>query len=134
MLLFLRVCDLIVFSCFLLLLCMHQLLLNAALVTDNAAQIKDLQRESYFINLERKRKLGTVQKMKEEIEINKRRAMLQKSIEARIKKEVRLNCFVVLLVFVVLMVMFAHFLCSHTSYRDLLPHWPLLIPNQVLKT
>ena len=50
--------------------------------------MKDLQRESYFINLERKRKLGTAQKLKDEMEEAKRRAVLQKKIEAKIKKEV----------------------------------------------
>ena len=50
--------------------------------------MKDLQRESYFINLERKRKLGTAQKLKDEMEDAKRRAVLQKKIEAKIKKEV----------------------------------------------
>ena len=57
-------------------------------MADNSAKIKDLQRESYFINLERKRKVGTIHKLKEEIEDAKRRASLQKRIEAKIKKEV----------------------------------------------
>lgn len=65
-----------------------QITVNAAIVTDNAAKMKDLQRESYFINLERKRKLGTAQKLKDEMEDAKRRAVLQKKIEAKIKKEV----------------------------------------------
>lgn len=65
-----------------------QLSVNAAVVTDNAAKMKDLQRESYFINLERKRKLGTAHKLREELEEDKRRAALQKKIEAKIKKEV----------------------------------------------
>jgi hypothetical protein len=62
---------------------------NGAVVIDNSTKMKDLQRESYFINLERKRKLGTAQKLREELEDDKRRASLQKKIAAKIKKEVR---------------------------------------------
>ena len=65
-----------------------QISVNTAVVMENSGKVKDLQRESYFINLERKRKLGTVQKMKEDIEEAKRRASLQKRIETKIKKEV----------------------------------------------
>jgi hypothetical protein len=64
---------------------------NSAAIIENNAKIKDLQRECYFVNLERKRKLGTAQKLREEIEEAKRRAALQKKIEAKIKKEVRLE-------------------------------------------
>ena len=32
---------------------------NAALILENSTKIKDLQREVYFISLEKKRKLGT---------------------------------------------------------------------------
>jgi len=35
-----------------------QISVNTAVVLDNSTKVKDLQRESYFINLERKRKLG----------------------------------------------------------------------------
>lgn len=62
--------------------------MNTAVVLENSGKVKDLQRESYFINLERKRKLGTAQKLKEEIEDDKRRAALQKKIGAKIRKEV----------------------------------------------
>ena len=51
-------------------------------------QIKNLQREGYFINLERKRKLGVRQKLKDEMDEEKKRTLLKKTIEAKIKKEV----------------------------------------------
>ena len=51
-------------------------------------QIKNLQREGYFITLERKRKLGVRQKLKDEMEEEKKRTLLKKTIEAKIKKEV----------------------------------------------
>lgn len=65
-----------------------QISVNTAVVLENSGKVKDLQRESYFINQERVRKLGTAQKLKEEIEEEKRRAILQKKIGAKIKKEV----------------------------------------------
>ena len=55
---------------------------------DLQIQIKNLQREAYFISLERKRKLGVRQKLKDEIDEEKKRALLTKTIEAKIKKEV----------------------------------------------
>ena len=57
---------------------------------DLQIQIKNLQREAYFISLERKRKLGVRQKLKDEIDEEKKRALLKKTIEAKIKKEVHL--------------------------------------------
>lgn len=74
-----------------ILLCYYislQISVNTAVVLENSGKVKDLQRESYFINQERVRKLGTAQKLKEEIEEEKRRAILQKKIGAKIKKEV----------------------------------------------
>jgi histone acetyltransferase (RNA polymerase elongator complex component) len=56
-------------------------------------QIKDLQRESYFIEHERKRKVGVMQKIKDELQETKKRELLKKSIEAKIKKEVFLVLF-----------------------------------------
>jgi histone acetyltransferase (RNA polymerase elongator complex component) len=56
-------------------------------------QIKDLQRESYFIEHERKRKVGVMQKIKDELQETKKRELLKKSIEAKIKKEVFLFLF-----------------------------------------
>ncbi len=58
-------------------------------VAENGAKIKDLQRESYFIGLERKRKLGVLNKLKDEIAEQQRKAELKKQIEEKIKREVR---------------------------------------------
>ncbi|KAJ1432784.1 hypothetical protein B484DRAFT_429748, partial [Ochromonadaceae sp. CCMP2298] len=52
--------------------------LLGSVMGDNNQKIKDMQREAYFISLERKRKVGTVQKLKLEVEESKRRAALQK--------------------------------------------------------
>lgn len=57
-------------------------------VAENGGKIKDLQRESYFIDLERKRKLGVLNKLKEEIAEQQRKAQLKKQIEEKIKREV----------------------------------------------
>jgi hypothetical protein len=65
-----------------------QISLNTAMIQENNAKIKDLQRESYFINLERKRKLGTAQQISQQLEQEKMRASLQKKIVAKIRKEV----------------------------------------------
>ena len=62
-----------------------------AMIQQNTAQIKDLQRESYFITLERKRKVGTCQKLKTEIEENKRRVKMQRDVANIIKKKVKKN-------------------------------------------
>lgn len=56
-------------------------------ITENGGKIKDLQRESYFIGLERKRKLGVLHKLKEEITEQQCKAELKKQIEEKIKKE-----------------------------------------------
>ncbi len=58
-------------------------------IAENGSKIKDLQRESYFIGLERKRKLGVLNKLKEEISEQQRKAQLKKQIEEKIKQEVR---------------------------------------------
>ncbi len=57
-------------------------------IGESGAKIKDLQREAYFINLERKRKTGVVRKLKEEIAEEKRKAALKRQIEEKIKTEV----------------------------------------------
>ncbi len=51
-------------------------------------EIRGLQKESYFINLERKRKIGVIQTLKDEIEEEKRKKAIKKAIEAKIKKHV----------------------------------------------
>lgn len=68
-----------------------QISVNIAELQENQAKIKDLQRENYFIGLERKRKLGVMQKLKNEIAEAKRKAQLQKKIEQMIKKHVRIR-------------------------------------------
>jgi len=58
-----------------------------AKLQDLQIQIKNLQREGYFISLERKRKLGVRQKLKDEMAEEKKRETLKKTIEDKIKKE-----------------------------------------------
>ncbi len=53
-----------------------------------AGKVKDLQRESYFVGLERKRKTGVITQLRDEIEESKRREALKKMIETKIRKEV----------------------------------------------
>ena len=62
--------------------------MNAKMMEINN-EIRGLQKESYFINLERKRKLGVIQTLKDEIEEEKRKKTIKKAIEAKIKKYVR---------------------------------------------
>eukprot|EP01038_Epipyxis_sp_PR26KG_P009224 gene9224-12437_t len=50
-------------------------------------QVKDLQRESYFIELEMKRKLGVAKTLKDELQEEKKRNAIKKKITAKIKKE-----------------------------------------------
>ncbi len=49
-------------------------------------KIKEHQKELYFLSLERKRKLGVVKKLKEELEEKKKKELLKKQIEEKIKK------------------------------------------------
>lgn len=51
-------------------------------------KVKDLQREIYFLNVEKKRKLGVAHTLKSEIEENKWKAVIKKKLTAKIKKEV----------------------------------------------
>ena len=50
-------------------------------------QVKEMQREIYFLTLERKRKVGVMKKLKHEIEEEARKNDLRKKIEAKIKKD-----------------------------------------------
>eukprot|EP01034_Spumella_vulgaris_P033432 gene33432-41255_t len=52
-----------------------------------SSAVKDLHREQYFVQLERKRKTGVVQTLRDEMEESKRREALKKKIEKKIKKE-----------------------------------------------
>lgn len=67
-----------------------QISVLSANLQDLQIQIKNLQREGYFISLERKRKLGVRQKLKDEMTEEKKRERLKKTIEEKIKKEVSL--------------------------------------------
>lgn len=49
--------------------------------------IKDLQRESYFVNLERKRKRGIVKKLESEVEQFKKQQMIKKKLGQKIQKD-----------------------------------------------
>ena len=49
--------------------------------------IKNLQRESYFIELEKKRKSGIMRKLADQIEIERRQNLLKKKLSSKIKKE-----------------------------------------------
>jgi len=51
------------------------------------SEIKDMQRESYFLGLEKKRKKLIVQKLSTEIEDTKRQLTIQKKLSAKIQKE-----------------------------------------------
>jgi hypothetical protein len=56
-------------------------------ISEMNLKIKEAQKESYFLTLEKKRKLGTVKKLKEEILVNKQKDLLKKKIEEKIKKD-----------------------------------------------
>ena len=49
--------------------------------------IKDLQRESYFVNLERKRKRGIVKKLESEVEQFKKQQVIKKKLGQKIQKD-----------------------------------------------
>jgi chromosome segregation ATPase len=71
-------------------------------ISESAGNIKSLQREMYFIRLERKRKVGVLNKLREELNEEKRKADLKKQIEEKIKKDVsasRRVCVIELLTF-----------------------------------
>ena len=71
--------------------CQHlaaEIFVTKSEIIENGSIIKDLQRESYFISLEKKRKLGVVHKLKEEISEQQRKDELKKKIEEKIKREV----------------------------------------------
>jgi hypothetical protein len=50
-------------------------------------QVKNLQRESYFVNLERKRKRGILQNLEKKVAQARRQAFLQKKIKGTIARE-----------------------------------------------
>jgi hypothetical protein len=56
-------------------------------ISEMNLKIKEAQKESYFLTLEKKRKLGTVKKLKEDIQVNKQKDLLKKKIEEKIKKD-----------------------------------------------
>lgn len=56
-------------------------------ITENSLKIKDLQREQYFVGLERKRKLGFIRTIKSELQIEKEKGDLKKKVEETIKKD-----------------------------------------------
>ncbi len=75
---------------------MQQISVAKAHLQALASQVKVLQRESYFVGLERKRKLGVVQQLREGMEEARRKGALKKAIEAKIRKDglvAALQCF-----------------------------------------
>lgn len=58
-----------------------------AFITEKRSAIKDLHREAYFIALERRRKLGVIKTMQDEMAMAKQRDRIKKKIEAKIKKD-----------------------------------------------
>ena len=58
---------------------------------DINAKIKDFQRQNYFISIERNRKRKVVAKLKDEVEIEKKRAVLEERLAGKIKEGGILN-------------------------------------------
>ena len=58
---------------------------------DINAKIKDFQRQNYFISIERNRKRKVVAKLKDEVDIEKKRAILEEKLAGKIKEGGILN-------------------------------------------